>query len=60
MKRGFMQDKDYITLLTNIKQQVLESQHRAAMSVNGRLLFLYWQIGHHILEQQEKKAGEPK
>lgn len=42
----------YLHSLEQIKQQILESRHRAAMAVNSHLIFLYWQIGRHILAQQ--------
>ena len=42
----------YPQVLEKIKDQIVDSRHRTAMAVNSRLIFLYWQIGQHIVTQQ--------
>ncbi|TVR37721.1 MAG: DUF1016 domain-containing protein [Cryomorphaceae bacterium] len=50
----------YRELLQTLKQKVTASQHRAAMSVNSHLIYLYWQIGGHILYEQERQGWGSK
>lgn len=50
----------YLELLQTLKQKVVASQHRAAMSVNSHLIYLYWQIGGHILYEQERQGWGSK
>lgn len=45
---------EYSAWLTDLKQRVHEAQTRAVVAVNSELVMLYWQIGHDILERQEK------
>ncbi|MEM5372941.1 PDDEXK nuclease domain-containing protein [Paraburkholderia azotifigens] len=47
---------DYRTWLTELKQRVERARQRAAMSVNRELVTLYWQIGHDILERQQRQG----
>lgn len=53
-------DKEYIQLLERIKFAYQSSQQHAAMAVNGRMLFAYWQIGSSILSQQAKQGWGAK
>jgi len=46
----------YIRLLDSIKNKIKKAQIKAALSVNKELIYLYWDIGMHILEQQEKES----
>lgn len=43
----------YISVLTNLTQLIADSRYRALATVNRELLFLYWQIGRVIVQQQE-------
>lgn len=52
--------RQYLELLQTLKQKVVASQHRAAMSVNSHLIYLYWQIGGHILYEQERQGWGSK
>ena len=49
-------DPHYIAVFTSIKKKVYESQRLAAMAVNSRMIYLYWEIGNHILAQQEDQG----
>lgn len=48
--------KEYKKLLKEIKERVLVSQFKAAVSVNTELIKLYWEIG-HIVDQKRKTEG---
>jgi len=43
--------KDYAQVLLSIKKQVQESQIKAALAVNKKLIKLYWSIGQTIAEK---------
>ena len=53
-------DKEYIQLLERIKFAYKNSQQYAAMAVNSRMLFAYWQIGSSILSEQAKQGWGAK
>ena len=53
-------DKEYIQLLERIKSAYQNSQQFAAMAVNSRMLFAYWQIGTSILNEQAKQGWGAK
>lgn len=44
----------YAELLKSIKEDVRQSQLKAAMSVNSELLKLYWRIGEQVARKQEE------
>ncbi|WP_433695864.1 PDDEXK nuclease domain-containing protein [Paraburkholderia phenoliruptrix] len=46
--------------LTSLKLRVEQARQRAALSVNRELIGLYWQIGHDILERQERQGWGAK
>lgn len=46
----------YHQLLVNIKQKIVNAQLKAALSVNAEMIFLYWQIGNSIANQQSEKG----
>lgn len=46
-------NSDYTRILTDMKQLITDSRHRAAATVNRELVCLYWNIGRVIVEQQE-------
>ena len=48
----FLANPDYKEFLASVKQRIQQAQIKAAIKVNQELLFLYWQIGKHILEVQ--------
>jgi predicted nuclease of restriction endonuclease-like (RecB) superfamily len=50
------QHDDYKSWLSDLKQQVLQTQIKAAVQVNSTLLQFYWQLGADIVER-EKKSG---
>lgn len=50
----------YTQLLGNIKAAVVSAQQQAAMAVNSRLLFAYWQVGNLILQEQAKQGWGAK
>jgi predicted nuclease of restriction endonuclease-like (RecB) superfamily len=50
----------YAQLLGNIKTAVSTAQQQAAMAVNSRLLFAYWQVGNLILTEQSKQGWGAK
>ena len=47
---------DYRTWLAELKQRVERARQRAVTSVNRELVTLYWQIGHDILERQQRQG----
>jgi predicted nuclease of restriction endonuclease-like (RecB) superfamily len=46
-------DKDYATLLTDLKAAVKSAQLKAHRAVNTELITLYWTIGKNLLERQK-------
>lgn len=44
---------DYQEFLTQIKNEIANSQYRAVQAVNKELIYLYWHIGKIILENSE-------
>lgn len=46
-------NKEYADIITDLKKQIQETQLKAAISVNKELVFLYWKIGHQIIERQK-------
>jgi len=46
----------YGPLLAELKSQVRAAQVKAALSVNAHLVWLYWQVGHRIAQQQTKEG----
>ncbi len=51
-----MQENSYIELLSEIKQNVVNSRIQAVKSVNTELVSLYWNIGKLILERQKENG----
>lgn len=52
-------DKDYFSLLSEIKSKIHNAQIKAAVAVNKELLSLYWEIGRTICNRQkEGKYGD--
>lgn len=46
----------YGPLLAELKSRVRTAQVKAALSVNAHLVWLYWQMGHRIAQQQAKEG----
>lgn len=51
---------EYIELVNILKQKIQSAQQKAVLSVNRDLVILYWEIGHHILQRQEKEGWGAK
>jgi len=52
--------QNYIQLLKDIKEKVKNAQIKAAVKVNQELVLLYWEIGHDLVERQEKEGWGAK
>jgi predicted nuclease of restriction endonuclease-like (RecB) superfamily len=52
-----LQFSKYQDLIVEIKNQILSSQQKAALSVNKELILLYWNIGKMIFENQSLLEG---
>ena len=55
LPRNFM-DNTYKQLIGSLKDHIRLSQQQAVLSVNTRLLFLYWEVGQFILRQQQQRG----
>ena len=44
----------YADFLTDIKGRIQTAQVQAALSLSRQVVWLYWQIGHEVLERQTK------
>ncbi len=53
---GLSQNDDYKSWLKSLKQQVLQTQIKAAVQVNSTLLTLYWQLGADIVKRQQEST----
>ncbi len=53
-------DPEYKLLLIDIKQKIREAQIRTVVAANSQMLFLYWQLGNYILENQDKAGWGTK
>src|SRR5436190_16607797 len=45
---------NYNTFLAQVKAQIRDARIKASQSVNRELISLYWQLGEHIVNNQEK------
>ena len=59
-KNNFIDTKDYVKVLQEIKQQISNAQIKATLSANRELLRLYWNIGKIINDQQKSKGWGSK
>ncbi|MBD2028237.1 PDDEXK nuclease domain-containing protein [Leptolyngbya sp. FACHB-711] len=50
----------YDDFLNRLKERIKTAQVRAALAVNQELIYLYWQIGRSILEQQQSEGWGTK
>ncbi len=46
----------YPQFLAEIKARIGAARTRAVLAVNSELIQLYWEIGHEILERQEREG----
>ncbi|CAN5224988.1 hypothetical protein BH09BAC1_BH09BAC1_10650 [soil metagenome] len=51
---------EYQSLLENLKQHIRNRQVQAMLSANTQLLYLYWELGHFILQQQSEQSWGAK
>jgi predicted nuclease of restriction endonuclease-like (RecB) superfamily len=51
-----MEVKLYQSLFSDIKLKIEKAQLKAILSVNAEMIFLYWQIGNTIAQQQQNKG----
>lgn len=49
-------DNEYFSVLTDIKQKIREAQYKAVLSVNQEQILLYWHIGRTIVENTKYGA----
>ncbi len=56
MTADLISTKDYLSFLSNIKQDIQTSRIRANLSVNKELILLYWRIGHEILRRKKEQG----
>jgi hypothetical protein len=47
---------DYPQFLAEIKARIAGARTRAALAVNSELIRLYWEIGHEILEREQREG----
>jgi len=55
-----LENKNYTTLLHNLKMEISQARIRAHLSVNKEMISLYWSIATHILERQKKEGWGTK
>ena len=48
-----MIEKNYVTVIDNIKKQIRSAQHKSILSANKEMIILYWNIGKIIDEHSE-------
>jgi len=60
MTSEITEDKNYLSVLEDIKQKVKTAQIKAHLSVNKEMLILYWQIGQVIISKQEDEKWGTK
>ena len=53
-------DKEYKTVLLNLKKKIQECQLKAITAVNNELIRLYWNIGEIIVKKQENNGWGTK
>ncbi|MCC7151886.1 MAG: DUF1016 family protein [Rubrivivax sp.] len=51
---------DYAAWLADLKARIHSAQQRATLAVNRELVLLYWQIGHDILDRQNREGWGAK
>jgi len=51
---------DYPQFLAEIKARIAGARTRAVLAVNSELIRLYWEIGHEILEREQREGWGAK
>ena len=51
---------DYPQFLAEIKARIAAARTRAVLAVNSELIALYWEIGHEILEREDREGWGAK
>src|ERR1700722_1369987 len=51
---------DYPRFLADVKARIAGARTRALLAVNGELIRLYWEIGHEILEREQREGWGAK
>jgi hypothetical protein len=46
------QMENYKQFLTSVKEQISSAQVKTVMAANSQMLWLYWQLGNYILQNQ--------
>jgi len=52
----FINTKEYLDLITEIKRDIVDAQQRIMVNANKELIILYWKIGNNI--NTHKKWGD--
>jgi len=60
MKEEKLIPANYKAILEHIKQNIARSQVKAALAANNEMLWLYWQIGNEIRNQQQTQGWGTK
>ena len=55
-----MRSKKYSDFLKRVKEKILSSQVKAAVSVNQELISLYWEIGSALVQKQKEEGWGAK
>jgi len=59
-KKGHVKIENYTKLLEQIKNDIQQSQLRAALAVNKELILLYWRIGKELTEKIDREGWGSK
>lgn len=51
---------NYTTLISHLKERIRSARYKASLLVNREMLFLYWEIGNTISEQQKTEGWGSK
>jgi len=51
---------EYQSFLENLKRHIQTRQVQAMLTANSQLLYLYWELGHFILQQQSEQSWGTK
>lgn len=60
MRSKTLKISGYIKVLEDLKSKIRQAQYKAYLSVNKEMIFLYWDIGKTIIEQQKKQGWGAK
>src|SRR3989339_857567 len=51
---------NYVSVLEELKAKIKKTQYKTALSINKKLILLYWEIGAIILTQQKEQGWGSK